>query len=253
MKITFLGTGTSQGIPVIACECEVCSSVDFKNQRLRSSVLIEQDHTCIVVDTGPDFRQQMLINRVKKLDAVVFTHEHKDHVAGLDDIRSFNFKQKKDMPIYARPSVIDRLKEEFSYAFAEVKYPGVPTLEVHEIDNSPFPIGQVLIEPVEVMHYQLPVYGFKVGSFAYITDAKTISSAEKEKLKGLDVLVLNALQIKEHISHLTLSEALDIVEELQPKKAYFTHISHYLGLHQEVEQSLPDHVSLAYDGLTITC
>ncbi|UXP31451.1 MBL fold metallo-hydrolase [Reichenbachiella agarivorans] len=253
MKITFLGTGTSQGIPVIACECAVCSSVDFKNQRLRSSILIEKDNTTLVVDTGPDFRQQMLLNRVKQLDAVLFTHEHKDHVAGLDDIRSFNFKQKMDMPIYARPSVIDRLKEEFSYVFADTKYPGVPTVEVHPIQNQPFTINGVDIEPVEVMHFQLPVYGFKIGSFAYITDAKTIADEEKEKLKGLDVLVLNALQIKEHISHFTLSEALALVNELKPKKAFFTHISHYLGLHQEVQKTLPPHVSLAFDGQSFYC
>ncbi|MCV9386105.1 MBL fold metallo-hydrolase [Reichenbachiella ulvae] len=251
MKITFLGTGTSQGIPVIACECEVCSSVDFRNQRLRSSIMVEQNGTNLVIDTGPDFRQQMLTNRVKQLDAVIFTHEHKDHVAGLDDIRSFNYKQKKDMPIYATAQVIDRLKEEFSYAFAAQKYPGVPTFEVKEIFNKPFTVQNVNIEPVEVMHYKLPVFGYKFGSFAYITDAKTISETEKEKLKGLDVLVLNALQVKEHISHLTLEEALALVDELKPKKAYFTHISHYLGHHAEVEKMLPDNVSLAYDGLTI--
>ncbi|RJE75140.1 MULTISPECIES: MBL fold metallo-hydrolase [Reichenbachiella] len=252
MKITFLGTGTSQGIPVIACQCEVCSSVDFRNQRLRSSILIEQEDTCIVVDTGPDFRQQMLTSRVNHLDAVVFTHEHKDHVAGLDDIRSFNFKQKRDMPIYGRPTVIDRLKVEFGYAFSEVKYPGVPTFEVREIENEPFQIGKIKLTPVEVMHYKLPVYGFRVGKFAYITDAKTISETEKDKLRNLDVLVLNALQVKEHISHLTLEEALEWIKELQPKKAYFTHISHYLGLHSEVQEQLPDHVSLAYDGLSIS-
>jgi phosphoribosyl 1,2-cyclic phosphate phosphodiesterase len=252
LKITFLGTGTSQGIPVIACDCDVCSSVDFRNQRLRSSIMIEHEGTHLVVDTGPDFRQQMLSNRVKQLDAVLFTHEHKDHVAGLDDIRSFNYKQKKDMPIYARDLVIDRLKEEFSYAFAAQKYPGVPTFEIQEIKNEPFSINGINIEPVEVMHYKLPVFGFKLGSFAYITDAKTIESEEKEKLKNLDVLVLNALQIKEHISHLTLEEALKLVEELKPKKAYFTHISHYLGLHSEVETQLPENVFLAYDGLSFS-
>lgn len=253
MKITFLGTGTSQGIPVIACECEICKSVDFRNTRLRSSILIEYDNTSIVVDTGPDFRQQMLRNNVKKLDAVLFTHEHKDHVAGLDDIRSFNFKQQKDMPVYARPQVLDRLKEEFSYIFAEHKYPGVPQVKIHAIENKPFVLEGINIEPVEVMHYKLPVYGYKIGAFAYITDAKTISDSEKEKLKNLDVLVLNALQQKEHISHLTLDEALELVKELKPKMAYFTHISHYLGLHKDVQENLPENVFLAFDGLTIDC
>ncbi|MGL1885211.1 MAG: MBL fold metallo-hydrolase [Reichenbachiella sp.] len=253
MKITFLGTGTSQGIPVIACDCEVCTSVDFRNVRLRSSILIEKDDQTLVVDTGPDFRQQMLTNRVTKLDAVLFTHEHKDHVAGLDDIRSFNFKQKKDMPIYARPDVLDKLKGEFSYIFSENKYPGIPQVETHKIKNEAFEVEGIKVEPVEVMHYKLPVYGFKIDQFAYITDAKTIAPAEKEKLKNLDVLVLNALQQKEHISHLTLEEALALVEELKPKKAYFTHISHYLGLHKEVSEGLPDNVSLAHDGMKINC
>lgn len=252
LKVTFLGTGTSQGIPVIACECEVCQSVDYRNQRLRSSVLIESDQTKFVIDTGPDFRQQMLSNRVHCLDAVVFTHEHKDHVAGLDDIRSYNFKQKRDMPIYAVDRVIERLKAEFSYIFADEKYPGVPTVEVNTLENEKFNIGDIEVLPIEVMHYKLPVMGFRVKDFAYITDAKTITDEEKDKLKNLDTLVLNALQIKEHISHLTLEEALSWIDELQPKKAYLTHISHYLGLHKEVEKTIPDNVHLSYDGLTLT-
>ncbi|MFY0626634.1 MAG: MBL fold metallo-hydrolase [Reichenbachiella sp.] len=252
MRITFLGTGTSQGIPVIGCRCEVCKSVDYRNQRLRSSILIEGNATSIVVDTGPDFRQQMLAHHVSKLDAVLFTHEHKDHVAGLDDIRSFNFLQKKDMPIYAVERVIDRLKEEFSYIFAENKYPGVPKVEVNTISEQSFQIGDLEILPIEVMHYKLPVIGFRIDDFAYITDAKTIEKKEKEKLKNLDVLVLNALQIKEHISHLTLEEALEWIEELKPKKAYLTHISHYLGLHKEVETILPENVHLSFDGLKLS-
>ncbi len=252
MKVTFLGTGTSQGIPVICCGCEVCTSVDYRNHRLRSSVLIESNDTSIVIDTGPDFRQQMLANKVKKLDAVLFTHEHKDHVAGMDDIRSFNFKQQMDMPLYASGRVLDRIKEEFAYIFASEKYPGVPSVVVHEIENRKFNIGSVEIQPVEVMHYKLPVFGFRFGDFAYLTDVKTIDPKEKEKLKGLDVLVLNALQEKSHVSHLTLAEALELIEELAPKKAYLTHISHYLGLHKEVEKKIPDNVFLAYDGLTLT-
>lgn len=251
MKLTFLGTGTSQGVPVIACDCPVCTSVDYRNQRLRSSVLIESESTTLVIDTGPDFRQQMLREHVQKLDAVVFTHEHKDHVAGLDDIRSFNFRQKADMPVYAVKRVLDRLKEEFSYVFADHKYPGVPTVEVHELNGNSFSVQDIQLTPIEVMHHKLPVLGFRINDLAYITDAKTISSSEKVKLRDLDILIINALQVKEHISHFTLSEAIDLVAELAPKKAYFTHISHYLGLHKEVEQKLPDNVSLAYDGLVL--
>lgn len=251
MKLTFLGTGTSQGIPVIACSCEVCSSVDHRNQRLRSSVLFEDEHTNIVVDTGPDFRQQMLSNRVKKLDAIVYTHEHKDHTAGMDDIRSFNFKQQKDMPIFARQQVLDQLKQEFSYVFAEKKYPGTPSVILNAITNEPFEIETLNITPIEVMHYKLPVFGFRIDDIAYITDAKWISDEEKKKLYNLDVLVLNALQHKPHISHFTLTEALSVIEELQPKRAFLTHIGHHLGLHKEVEETLPDHVKIAYDGLTL--
>lgn len=253
MKITFLGTGTSQGVPVIACDCEVCTSVDFRNKRLRSSILIESGDTTLVVDTGPDFRQQMLTNHVKKLDGVLFTHEHKDHVAGMDDIRSFNFRQKMDMPIYAQKRVIDHLKREFSYVFADVKYPGVPTVEPYEIDKEDFVAGGLNIQPIHVWHYKLPILGYRIDNFAYITDAKTIDQEQKDKLKDLDVLVLNALQQKPHISHFTLEEALELIDELKPKKAYLTHISHYLGLHAEVDAKLPEGVSLAYDGLTVDC
>lgn len=251
MKITFLGTGTSQGVPVIACECEVCQSLDYRNQRLRSSILIENEDTTLVVDTGPDFRQQMLSNRVKKLDAVLFTHEHKDHTAGMDDIRSFNFRQQKDMPIYGRPSVLDQIKMEFSYIFRNSKYPGIPKVELNPITGESFQVGSILVEPVEVMHHLLPIYGFKIGKAAYITDIKTISESEKEKLFDLDILIISALQKKEHISHLTLDEALALIAELKPKKAFLTHISHYLGLHQEVQLELPTHVKIAYDELTV--
>lgn len=252
MKVTFLGTGTSQGIPTIGCECEVCASVDFRDKRLRSSVLVEVDDLSIVIDTGPDFRQQMLTNRIQKLDAVLFTHAHKDHTAGMDDIRSFNFKQKKDMPIYGQNEVLEQIKREFSYIFENTSYPGVPKVELNIIENHSFNISNTEITPVEVLHYKLPVLGFRIGSFGYVTDAKTISDQEKQKLKDLDVLVLNALQLKPHISHLTLEEALSWVEDLKPKKAYFTHISHNLGFHKEVEENLPENVSLAYDGLSIT-
>jgi phosphoribosyl 1,2-cyclic phosphate phosphodiesterase len=252
LKVTFLGTGTSQGVPVITCNCPVCTSIDFHDKRLRSSILIESEQTSIVVDTGPDFRQQMLRERVDKLDAILFTHEHKDHTAGMDDIRSFNFKQKKDMPIYAHERVLKQLKQEFSYVFVENKYPGTPRVETIRLENKPFKIGELDIEPIEVMHYKLPVFGFKLGQFAYITDAKTISEKERDKIRGLDVLVLNALQKDPHISHFTLEEAITMANELGAKQTYFTHISHKLGEHRDVEKELPDHIHLAYDGLNLT-
>lgn len=251
MKITFLGTGTSQGIPVIACDCDVCRSIDFKDKRLRSAIHIQTDTTSVIVDVGPDFRQQVLGNNIKHLDAVLLTHEHKDHTAGLDEVRSFNFKQQMDMPVYGRKPVLEQIKTEFAYIFSADKYPGTPRVNLVEIENTPFHVNDLEFEPVEVMHYKLPVYGFRIGKFAYITDAKTISKEEKKKLFGLDVLVLNALQKEAHISHLTLAEALELIKEQQPKKAYLTHISHNLGLAQEVEPALPEGVSLAFDGLQI--
>lgn len=249
MKITFLGTGTSQGIPVIGCKCEVCTSVDYHDNRLRSSILVETNGTHIVVDTGPDFRQQMLRERVSKLDAVLFTHAHKDHVAGMDDIRSFNFLQKKDMPIYATEFVLGRLKQEFEYIFTDSKYPGVPQVETHAIENKSFRVGNVEVQPIEVMHYKLPVFGFRFGDFTYITDANNIADEEKEKIKGSKVLVLNALQKKTHISHFNLEEALELMEELKPEKGYLTHIGHYMGRHAKVSKELPNNVEIAWDGL----
>ncbi|MEO9966985.1 MAG: MBL fold metallo-hydrolase [Reichenbachiella sp.] len=251
MKLSLLGTGTSQGIPVIACTCDICRSVDFRDQRLRSSLLVEHKDTTLLVDTGPDFRQQMLTHRVDSLDAVLYTHEHKDHTAGLDDIRSFNFKQKKDMPLYGRPSVLNQLQRDYAYMFSENKYPGVASVVLYEIKNEPFTIGDIDVLPIEVMHHQLPVYGYRFGDMAYVTDAKTIAPAEKTKLHNLDVLIINALQRKPHISHLTLDEALNLIEELKPDKAYITHIGHYLGLHRTVQEELPQNVFLAYDGLIL--
>ena len=252
MKITFLGTGTSQGVPVIACQCEVCQSLDYRDKRLRSSIHIATEATSVVIDTGPDFRQQILRENIKSLDAVVFTHEHKDHTAGMDDIRSFNFRQQKDMPVFGRPQVIEQLKREFAYVFAERKYPGVPQVDVNLINGAPFQIGDIPFTPIEVMHYKLPVYGFRIHNFTYITDANYISEEEKEKIKGSEVLVLNALQQQPHISHFTLQEAIALTEELQPERAYFTHISHKLGRHKDVQAQLPEHMFLAYDGLQIT-
>ena len=251
MKVSFLGTGTSQGVPVIGCTCEVCSSIDYRDKRLRASILIETNDSTFIIDTGPDFRQQMLRERVSKLDAVLFTHAHKDHTAGLDDIRSFNFLQKKDMPLFAEQIVLDQLKNEFSYIFAEKKYPGIPQVEVNPITTAPFDVLGTRVIPIRVMHYKLPVLGFRIGDFTYITDANHISEEEKSKIKGSKVLVFNALQKTEHISHFTLAQALALMEELKPEKGYLTHISHRLGLHQEVSSELPENVELAWDGLTV--
>jgi phosphoribosyl 1,2-cyclic phosphate phosphodiesterase len=251
VKVTFLGTGTSQGVPVIACSCPVCRSIDYKDKRLRSSIHIQTDHTSIIVDIGPDFRQQVLRENITSLDAILLTHEHKDHTAGLDEVRSFNFKQNRDIPLLGRKKVLEQVKSEFQYIFSDNKYPGVPSVELLEIDNEKFKVGELEVEPVEVMHYKLPVFGFKVGNFAYVTDAKTISEKEKEKLKNLDILVLNALQKESHISHLTLSEALKLIAELKPKTSYLTHISHNLGFSRDVVPTLPENVHLAFDGLKI--
>ncbi len=251
MKVTFLGTGTSQGIPVIACNCEVCLSGDKKDDRLRTSVLVEVANQTFVIDTGPDFRQQMLRENIQKLDAVLFTHEHKDHIAGLDDVRAFNFKQKKDMEIYASDNVIRALKREFYYAFESEKYPGVPQLHINQIENKDFEINGVKITPIEVMHYKMQVFGFRINNFAYITDAKTISEIELQKLKGLDILVLNALRKTEHISHLNLKEAIEWASIIKPKKTYLTHISHLMGKHKDVSIELPKNIEIAYDGLQV--
>ncbi|MEO9871014.1 MBL fold metallo-hydrolase [Ekhidna sp.] len=252
MKVTFLGTGTSQGVPVIGCKCNVCTSLDFRDNRLRSSILVEMNDVHMVVDTGPDFRQQMLRERVDKLDAVLFTHEHKDHTAGMDDIRSYNFSQKKDMPIYGRAKVLNQLKQEFSYIFSGRKYPGIPKVDLNELDGKPFKIAGNKIIPIEVMHHKLPVYGFRFGDFTYITDANFISEDEKNKIKGSKIIVLNALQKEDHISHYTLSEAIELIKELNPEKGYLTHISHRLGLHMDVSKELPENIEIAWDGLQLS-
>ena len=251
MTITFLGTGTSQGVPVIACECEVCRSVDYRDQRLRSSILIEADQQNIVIDTGPDFRQQMLRERVKHLEAVVYTHQHKDHTAGMDDVRSFNFIQKKEIPIYAREDVMAQLKKEFEYVFAEHKYPGVPKIQVNLITNEPFKIGSTRFIPVEVMHHKLSVFGYRIKDFTYITDANYIAEPEIEKIRGSKAIVLNALRKEPHISHFSLEEAIEMADRIGAETTYLTHISHGLGKHKEVTAQLPENVKLAYDGLKI--
>ena len=253
MTITITGSGTSQGVPVIGCECHVCNSNDIKDKRLRSSIHIQYNNNSIVIDTGPDFRQQMINSKIKMLDAVFFTHEHKDHVAGLDDVRAFNFIQKKPIEVYCSENVFKALKREFHYIFdPKFKYPGIPSINRHKISKeSTFRVNEVLITPIEVMHYKLPVLGFRIDNFAYITDAKTIESKEKNKLKNLDLLIINALRIKEHLSHLNLEEALELINELNPKKAILTHLSHLMGKHIEIEKLIPKNVDIAFDGMKL--
>ena len=251
MRITFLGTGTSQGVPVITCGCEVCTSSDQRNKRLRTSVLIETDDKTFVIDSGPDFRYQMLRAGVKDLDAIIYTHEHKDHIAGLDDIRPFNYLLNKTIDIYADHRVQDALRREFNYIFSEVKYHGLPQIKLHTLTNEVFNIGNTSIQPLEIMHFRLPILGFRIGDFTYITDAKTISVETVEKIKGTKILVINALQITEHISHFTLAEAIDFAQEIGAETTYLTHISHNLGLHEGVESNLPAGIKLAYDGLQL--
>ncbi len=251
MKVTFLGTGTSQGVPVILCDCEVCQSFDTRDKRLRTSVMIDVDDQTFVIDTGPDFRQQMLQSKAKNVNAILFTHEHKDHIAGLDDIRAFNFIQKRPMDIYAEKRVQEALKREYAYVFAKFKYPGIPEMNMHLIENKPFNINGTQIIPIRVMHYKLPILGYRINDFVYITDANFIADEEMEKIKGAKIVVINALRIKEHISHYNLKGALKVLDELKPEKAYLTHISHLMGLHSEVEKELPKNVRFAYDGLVV--
>lgn len=252
MQITFLGTGTSQGVPVITCNCDTCLSDDSRDKRLRSSVLIETQGLTFIIDTGPDFRQQMLREHVKKLDAVIFTHEHKDHIAGLDDIRAYNFMQKCAMEVYARASVNRVIKKEFNYAFGTHKYPGTPEIIQHNITNKLFIIKGVEFLPVEAMHYFLKIFGYRIGEFAYLTDASDIALKEKKKLTGLDVLVVNALRSKKHYSHYNLEQALALIKELSPQRAFLTHVSHMMGKHADIEKLLPENVHFAYDGLKIS-
>jgi phosphoribosyl 1,2-cyclic phosphate phosphodiesterase len=251
MKITFLGTGTSTGIPYIGCDCEVCLSTDSKDKRLRTSIHIEIEGKSIVIDTGADFRQQMLRENIRQLDAILFTHQHKDHTAGLDDIRVYNSLLKKDIPIYARFEVIEQLKREFAYAFAEQKYPGIPSMVTNYIDNQEFDIDGIKILPIEVMHYKLPVFGFRIADFTYITDANYIAPEELEKIKGSKVVVLNALHREKHISHYNLSEALAVLAEIGAEQSYIIHMSHNMGKHADVSKELPHNVALTYDGLQL--
>lgn len=252
MEAILLGTGTSQGVPVIGCNCETCRSLDFRDKRLRTSLYIDTGNNKIVVDTGPDFRQQMLNNRLDDVDMILFTHQHRDHTAGLDDIRPINFLKEKSVPVYGEKMVLNQIKSEFSYAFEENAYPGVPKLSVHEIENKPFYLGKDYVIPIRAYHHKLPVLGFRFGNFSYLTDASYIEHEELKKLYGSETLILNALRHEDHVSHFNLDEALDIVNQIQPKQAYFVHMSHDMGRQKVVEKKLPEGVNLAYDGLKIS-
>ncbi len=251
LKLTFLGTGTSQGVPVIGCECDICRSADVRDKRLRTAVLIEVHGKNILIDAGPDFRQQMLRENVKRLDAIIFTHEHKDHIGGLDDVRAYNFLNQSPMDIYAEQRVQMALRREYSYVFSDNKYPGVPQLMLHDIDEKAFEVFGIKIIPIRVMHYRLPILGFRIGNLTYITDANYIADEERNKIFGTKHLVINALRKEKHISHYTLDEALEFARSCAPQKTYITHLSHHMGLHEEVNRELPPGVCLAYDGLQI--
>ncbi|KOH44202.1 hydrolase [Sunxiuqinia dokdonensis] len=252
IQIEFLGTGTSQGVPVVACNCAVCRSADTKDKRLRTALFIDANGHKIVIDAGPDFRQQMLRIGLQKLDAIFLTHEHTDHIFGLDDIRAFNWVQKHPTDIYAEKRVHQTIKRVFDYVFEEHKYPGIPQMNLHLIENKPFSFNSVEVIPVRGYHHKLPVFGFRLGKMAYLTDVNRVDPEEKEKLKDLDLLVVNALRFEKHISHFNIEEAVALIEELKPQSAYLTHISHLMGKHADVEPQLPENVFLAYDGLKLT-
>ncbi len=251
MQVRLLGTGTSQGIPIIGCHCPVCTSEDPRDHRFRTSALVTVDGLNILIDTGPDLRMQLLRAGVTRLDAVLYTHEHRDHTAGLDDVRPINFLMKQTLNLYGLPRVMRALRREFEYAFAEHKYPGVPTIALNPIQPEPFMIGNVEVQPIRVRHMTLPILGYRIRNFAYITDGSFISTTELKKLQGVDVLVINALRKEEHYSHFNLEQALDIIRTVAPRRAYLTHISHHLGLYKELTPTLPDNVSLGIDNEVI--
>ncbi len=253
LKITFLGTGTSGGVPMIGCSCVVCISTDKKNKRLRSSILVQSKTTTLVVDTTPDFRYQMLRAKVTNLDAIVFTHPHKDHIAGLDDVRAYNYFSQKPMEVFANALTEDALRREFIYVFSENKYPGIPKINLNTIATEPFIVGDIPIIPIEVYHLNMPVLGFRFGKFTYITDANRIDEDERKKIMGSEIIVLNALRKEKHISHFALNEAVAMVNELKVPTAYFTHMSHQIGKHSEINKELPAGIELAWDELTLNC
>jgi phosphoribosyl 1,2-cyclic phosphate phosphodiesterase len=253
LRIIFLGTGGSHGVPVIGCDCEVCSSGNSKDKRLRSSLLVRTECNTFVFDTGPDFRAQMLAHAVRRIDGVFITHEHKDHTAGLDDVRAFNYIQRQAIDVFGEQRVLDSLRQEYAYVFVKDRYPGVPDLNLNTITTASFDFRCDTIIPIRAYHHKLPVLGYRIGKMAYITDAKTIPHEEKNKLKGLDVLIINALRTAEHISHFNTQEALGIIDELKPKRAYLTHMSHKQLLHNALEKQMPENIFPAYDGLVVEC
>ena len=251
IKVTFLGTGTSIGVPVITCDCPVCTSEDEHDKRLRTSIMVEVNNHTFVIDCGPDFRIQMLRENVKNIDAVIFTHEHRDHIAGLDDVRAFNYVLNKKIDIYGTKQVMEAIRIEFPYIFSDSRYFGAPQLNVNYIDQNPFSIQNIQFIPIQVLHEKLPVLGYRIGDFTYITDASSISDAEIDKIRGSRVVVLNALRNSHHVSHFSVSEAVEILQDIDPEYAYLTHLSHFVGLHEDVNNLLPDNIKLAYDGLQL--
>ncbi|MEG1897363.1 MAG: MBL fold metallo-hydrolase [Mucinivorans sp.] len=256
IEVTFLGTGTSQGVPMIGCSCAVCQSNDWRDHRLRSSIMVESGAGRVVVDTGPDFRYQMLREKVMRLDGVLYTHEHKDHTGGMDDLRAFNYIQNEPAEVYCSERTARVLKKDFDYAFASNPYPGVPRINIHIIGHDSFHIQDLAITPIELLHFKLPILGYLFGlhrELCYITDANWISDQAIEQIKGCKVLIINALRLEEHISHFSLPQALEVIERVAPERAYLTHASHQLGLYEDVVKLLPENVTLAYDQLKINC